>query len=430
MYTVVVCSECQCVWIVNGRPERSKCRRCGKNRLFKKLKKYSQHEDAEVAKLARAKTQAVIDDQKEHFERAFERGVLQEEIDQAINDDEYLSGLGLDADEIENAAEEILESPRERNSEKKIVRKAVKDQGSPTIDDVLDYAKEYELSESKAILCLERILRSGDLSPPENISLQSVEAVSESILAVKNQSDTSKGKLSSEEQQHRSSSLQNNILSAVRASDPPSIDNIADSIEGPNKKRILLALERLCREGKLPDDLSFSLEDIELAIEDQLDTNSERTTTEHESSQGSSSQKEVIENAVVDQESPDLDDVLAYTQTRGLDRETTVEGLEKLVRSGQVHPSNIGHSEIKNQLPVAEKKGTDNGNPEASSLSSRSKPEIIVERVETQPSPTKEEIIQYAAKQGIGEKKAEQYLRRLIDHGKLSERPDGTLRAL
>lgn len=78
MYTVVVCSNCQFVWIVQDHPTSTRCRRCQTQSQFDELKQYYRSDDLKPAKRVRARVQATVDDQDERFDRASESGVLDE----------------------------------------------------------------------------------------------------------------------------------------------------------------------------------------------------------------------------------------------------------------------------------------------------------------------------------------------------------------
>jgi vacuolar-type H+-ATPase subunit I/STV1 len=61
-YTVVGCSNCRTVYIVQGAPETSSCRRCQKRRQFKQLRQFYRTHDKDEAARARAFVLAKRDD--------------------------------------------------------------------------------------------------------------------------------------------------------------------------------------------------------------------------------------------------------------------------------------------------------------------------------------------------------------------------------
>ncbi|PSP75278.1 replication protein H, partial [Halobacteriales archaeon QH_6_68_27] len=54
MYAVVGCSECDMLWVVEGRPETSQCPRCGTRRPYAKRRKFVSTEDEDHAREVRA----------------------------------------------------------------------------------------------------------------------------------------------------------------------------------------------------------------------------------------------------------------------------------------------------------------------------------------------------------------------------------------
>lgn len=80
-YTIVVCSECADVWIVDsstasGPPETTQCRRCGERHKFRTIKKCASVHSKEKAKLIRAKANAQFSGDLDGFEEAYENGEL------------------------------------------------------------------------------------------------------------------------------------------------------------------------------------------------------------------------------------------------------------------------------------------------------------------------------------------------------------------
>ena len=54
MYSVVGCNNCQTVWIVEMHPENVKCPRCNKKHKFKKLRKFVETLDIDIARKKRS----------------------------------------------------------------------------------------------------------------------------------------------------------------------------------------------------------------------------------------------------------------------------------------------------------------------------------------------------------------------------------------
>lgn len=75
-YTVVICPDCQYVWIVSDRPERPGCGSCGRTTKFSKLKKYATTDDIAAARRVRARVVAQEMGEIGAFERAADRDQL------------------------------------------------------------------------------------------------------------------------------------------------------------------------------------------------------------------------------------------------------------------------------------------------------------------------------------------------------------------
>ncbi|MFC7176040.1 DUF5817 domain-containing protein [Halosegnis marinus] len=101
MYAVVGCSDCEALWVVSGRPETTSCPRCGARRRFAKLKKFAETEDADAAKNVRSamvQRRAGYDGDLDDFATMGERA-----MDSGMDDGEFLTASGLDADEVADA---------------------------------------------------------------------------------------------------------------------------------------------------------------------------------------------------------------------------------------------------------------------------------------------------------------------------------------
>lgn len=164
MYTVVVCSTCQYCWIVQNRPERTNCGRCDKSHQFKNLRKFHTTEDLGEAKFARATVRAEVVGDTDGFESAKDAGALNVDIDQAVDDEEYLDAHGIDLDELDDVEERATSGAGETSrSRSKIVRDAISENDATTEAEVIAYAVEFDVTESAAEKTLQKLQHDGEV---------------------------------------------------------------------------------------------------------------------------------------------------------------------------------------------------------------------------------------------------------------------------
>lgn len=166
--TVTICPNCKCVFIVNGIPETTTCRRCPKRHTFKKLKHYYQSEDGEAARKVLTKVSARVNDLGEHYERAKEKGVLEDHVDTVVEDDEYLEEMGADPEAAKEAEERAMEKKNRSKSQKEIVQDAITEQDNPGREDVREYAEKHGMDGEKALRGLDKLRQKGDVSGGAN----------------------------------------------------------------------------------------------------------------------------------------------------------------------------------------------------------------------------------------------------------------------
>lgn len=175
MFTVVVCSECKFVWIIQGRPDVSQCGRCRKRTKFSKLKKYFQSSDMEAARLARSHAQAKVNKQGLKFEKAMETGVLEQEIEDAVTETEYLNEKGIGARNVIQAVEESFQANSIPNSKFEIVERALTNHEATSLDEFVNYTSGHGLHENDALKMLKKRFESDDLDVPAQFVLGEIE---------------------------------------------------------------------------------------------------------------------------------------------------------------------------------------------------------------------------------------------------------------
>jgi len=161
MYAVVGCDGCQALWIVEGRPERSECPRCGRSRKYEKRREFVTTDDENHAREVRASMLAARQDQSDAFAELDSFAELEEQVEHSgIDDNTYLAGSGLDPDEVAAAGEDESTT----RSREEIVRAAIREQSEPTETDIIEYASEHGVSELYTERALEKLRRAGEVS--------------------------------------------------------------------------------------------------------------------------------------------------------------------------------------------------------------------------------------------------------------------------
>jgi predicted transcriptional regulator len=381
MYTVVVCSNCKHVWIVKDRPERSQCRKCRKTRQFSKLKKYYRDDDLDSAKLARAHAQAKVNDQEERFQDALDRGVLEQEMESAIGEDEYAEKKGMDKEKLDSVVENILDSPSTSLSQREIIKDAIREQEKPSLDEFITYVTERGVDTDQAVLHLEKLVRAGGVSLPPSIGFAEIEAKSEVAIGRPSEPENEKVKsLPVDHGHHRedaesersSSSSQRNLLLDAVAEHEPDVEAVIDSAveSGVPREKAALGLEKLIRSGEI---VRLDLGEVGEAVERTLEP-------------------------LVEQSPNNSDSEATHEPIHGKDQEEVIEDEE-----------------------------TDSKRKERAN---RSRREIMTDAIAETDEPVAEDVVEYATKHGIGEQKARKYLEKMMETGDVMRSTGGVLRLI
>jgi len=169
MYAVVGCSECSMLWVVEGRPERTECPRCGTSKAHAKRKQFVTTEDREHAAEVRASMLANRSGFGDAFADLDSYAAMGERAaESVVGDDEYLDGSGLDASEVAAAAARASSSGGSV-SRKERVREAVRELDAPDEDDVAAYCEEHGVSGEYAREALARLVRRGEASESRGV---------------------------------------------------------------------------------------------------------------------------------------------------------------------------------------------------------------------------------------------------------------------
>jgi len=161
MYAVVGCSDCQALWIVEGRPERTQCPRCGSRHQFDRLEPFVRTEDREEAREVRAAVLAAEQGREDAYGNLDSVGEMAAQLDEVgVSDREYLAASGIDPDTVENAAESTDGGPSGRRER---VLAAIDALEEPTAEAVIEYMSDRGLPADSVRDALEKLTREGSI---------------------------------------------------------------------------------------------------------------------------------------------------------------------------------------------------------------------------------------------------------------------------
>jgi hypothetical protein len=104
-----------------------------------------------------------VDGNSELYERAAEAGGLEETVGEIFQEDEYLSQMGADADEVDDAEDRAIEAEHQNKSQEEIILEAVETQNSPDRDDIATHAEQSGLDREKALDLLDKYREMGEI---------------------------------------------------------------------------------------------------------------------------------------------------------------------------------------------------------------------------------------------------------------------------
>lgn len=163
MYSVVGCSQCSALWVIEGDPETSECPRCGRRRPRDKRRIFYRSDDAAEAREARSRLLAERQGAGESFDAVDHFTALEASIDTAGLDDEtYLERSGLDPERVAEAGEETT-SRGGGQSREETVRGAIRALDEPDASAVVDYCEDRGVSPEAAKEMLQKLVRAGDV---------------------------------------------------------------------------------------------------------------------------------------------------------------------------------------------------------------------------------------------------------------------------
>jgi predicted nucleic acid-binding Zn-ribbon protein len=162
MYAVVGCNRCGALWLLSDPGATATCPQCSKRHQTRKLKRFYESDDREAARQARAAMLADRQGESGAFGELESVEEMERRLDDAgVDDREFLTASGLDADAVEDAGDVSRDRSRSRTE---LVRDAVAEQDRPTESDVVAYAEARGVPAETARNVLERLARAGEVS--------------------------------------------------------------------------------------------------------------------------------------------------------------------------------------------------------------------------------------------------------------------------
>ncbi|GAA0227232.1 DUF5817 domain-containing protein [Haladaptatus pallidirubidus] len=164
MYSVVGCSACSNLWIVDGNPETTQCSRCGKRKKFRKLKKFVETDDEDRAREIRASMLANRQGHGDTFAELDSFAEMDAQTDHAgMDDEEYLDRSGIDVEEV-SAVEQGSRRGTNSKSKKQIVLDTLSNLDEADEAEIVAYAGERGVSREYVEKALEKLVRRGEVS--------------------------------------------------------------------------------------------------------------------------------------------------------------------------------------------------------------------------------------------------------------------------
>lgn len=165
MYSVVGCSECEALWILEGQPETTECPRCGKRHRTKQLKRFVETDDEDHARDVRASMLANRQGQGEAFADLDSFAEMEGRVEEDVVDDrEYLERSGVDPEPVEAAGERARGGANGSSSSRKaVVRSGLEELDRPTEAAIVEYAEEQGVPAGYVETVLEKLRRNGEV---------------------------------------------------------------------------------------------------------------------------------------------------------------------------------------------------------------------------------------------------------------------------
>lgn len=165
MYAVVGCGDCDALWVIEGRPETTRCPRCGKRHPAEGRKRFVETDDEDHAREVRASMLAARSGDGDAFAELDSFAELGERAGEGVVDEEaFLAAHGVDPDAVSAAGERAGGGDAGSRSRREIVLAAVREQDAPDEAAVVAYAVEYGVDAGAARRTLAKLRHAGELT--------------------------------------------------------------------------------------------------------------------------------------------------------------------------------------------------------------------------------------------------------------------------
>jgi hypothetical protein len=165
MYAVVGCSDCEALWVIEGRPDTTQCPRCGKRHRAKNRKRFVETDDEDHAREVRASMLAARSGDGDAFAELDSFAELDDRIDdEVVGDEAFLEAHGVDPGEVEAAGERAGRQTGGSRSRREVVLAAVREQDDPSEAEVVGYAEEHGVDADYARRALEKLRAGGEVT--------------------------------------------------------------------------------------------------------------------------------------------------------------------------------------------------------------------------------------------------------------------------
>lgn len=168
-YAVVGCTDCNAFWVVEGRPNTTKCPRCERRHQWSKLKKFVQTDDEDHAREVRASILANRAGHGDTFADVDDFATLDDYVDDAGMDDEaFLATAGVNVEEVEQVQDRVQQSTSGSLGKREAVRTALEELDRPTEGEVKAYAAEHGVDAEYVERALSKLSRTGDVTETDD----------------------------------------------------------------------------------------------------------------------------------------------------------------------------------------------------------------------------------------------------------------------
>jgi DNA replicative helicase MCM subunit Mcm2 (Cdc46/Mcm family) len=167
-YAVVGCTDCNAFWVVEGRPETTKCPRCERRHQWTKLKKFVETDDENHAREVRASILANRAGHGESFADVEDFATLDDYVeDLGMDDEAFLESAGVNVEEVDQVQDRVQQSSRSLGK-REAVRTALLDLDEPTESEVKAFAAEHGVDGEYVERALSKLARAGEVTETED----------------------------------------------------------------------------------------------------------------------------------------------------------------------------------------------------------------------------------------------------------------------